>query len=503
MPIQVGQLEYLIDTLQLVTNLLGPVLPGQVVETKIVSSLPELSGVDVGGSIPIARPVEVKVKWSVRDHNGNDLHLDKDFVATNALTGLVAGFILKPPIIELTRSVVFPFLWTIHAAVTVTAEGVTTPITKELEIPIDVMPIEIPRLLALFRHTDFKAEDIKLVGHGDSVSVPGWVLVVVPPDSLLTELSEPFNQLMERLDAVFESLRMLAGIAVFLTGLKILRHALAQPLVRFKTGDIPDLEHVHMRRDSTFGIDVLDKDVRAGDAVSSLILLGPCGTRVGCFDDEKWDLEDGEWSFNVVVGPELVTIVRSIESAKPPLSVPGNRVFMVQEGGDVLKDEMSSVKWDPDPTEEEKTLLATLCQVKTPYVVDLSAVASPELPPGGEYQVVVHANIMSDPPPEPGDPLRFASEVVLKVVGEGVSFSNVKLTRSDGQPLGELSVRDSELRWVVGRLIEPPTRGEVTATLTASTTAEGRIIATVHGAEIDPKQSNNRAVTVVKSSPVP
>jgi hypothetical protein len=84
-----------------------------------------------------------------------------------------------------------------------------------------------------------------------------------------------------------------------------------------------------------------------------------------------------------------------------------------------------------------------------------------------------------------------------------VSFSNVKLTRSDVEPLGELSVRDSELRWMVGRLVEPPEGTEVIATLTANYAGEGRIVATVHGAEIDPEQSNNSAVTVVKSSPVP
>jgi hypothetical protein len=312
-PISNAQLNYILGTLRLVTEALEPVQPGQLVQANILSTLTEVSGVDIGTlAVPLPRPIELGVSWRVFDHERNERYENEGFVSTNGLTGPAVGFTFMPPIKALATSPNDPVTWRIRARVTLKAEGAGS-VTKDFIVPIQLSVLEIPILLALFRHRDYEP-------YSDP-DAPGFVLMVVPEDSMLQGLAEPFNELMVKLEDAVQPLRAIAGIATFLTNLGVLRQALSvQPTTRLKRGAINNLANVHMRLETFLFVDRLNYDQRAHDCISSLILMGPCGTRVGCYDDENRSLSDGEWAFNVVVGPEMITTVPNLSGAKPPSS---------------------------------------------------------------------------------------------------------------------------------------------------------------------------------------
>ncbi|HEX8054219.1 MAG TPA: hypothetical protein VF517_14610 [Thermoleophilaceae bacterium] len=290
----------------------------------------------------------------------------RDFVANNGLAGLLVGFVFKPPIVELTRSPVPTVSWTITASVTVRAGGLASD-TKSLSVPVELGQLEIPKFIALFRHKNFAAFE--------DPDTPGFVLMLIPHHSILQGISEPLNDLLDRIHEALRPLRSLVGIAAFLTGIDTLKQALAsQPLVRVKRGSEDNLEDIHMRVDKFLGSTWLEKDLRPNDRVSALILMGPCGTRVGCFDDEDFTTEHGEWGFHVRTGPEMVTIISDLSDGKPPPTFPeedpndprSQRLFILRRGGASFADNMTSVLFDPEPSDQEKELPDPCLAVEVP-----------------------------------------------------------------------------------------------------------------------------------------
>lgn len=370
MAVPVSTLDGIADSLSLVTDVAGAAEPGRTIRASVVSSLTELSALDFVDSavnladgsgltaltgqlpLPFARPVDIQVTWSVEDANGNVLTPDADFLATDGLAGMAVGLVIKPLIIPmrgrpLGEARANTATFTIRATVSLSVEGVTSK-QVDLKVPVKLVPLEIPILLALFRHTDYSP----FWDPDDS----GFLLLVVPWDSPLQGFSVPLNDLLTKLDRLVAPLRELAGFAEFLTGLAVLQQALAaQPMVRTRRGGIKNLHNVHMRVDTFLGVDILNKDLRAHDAVSSLILLGPCGTRAACYDNEDYE-SDGEWVFHVLTGPEMITLVPRLHEDLPT-SLPADRFFVLEEGGGAsFGDNMSSTRFNPPqihPDEEK------------------------------------------------------------------------------------------------------------------------------------------------------
>jgi hypothetical protein len=373
MAISAAQLNFVADSLRLVTDAAGVVQPGNTVNAEVVSSLSDLNAVDSVGptSIPLARPVDIEVTWHVYDESGIERGPGVDFVSTGGLGGISAGFVFKPPIVELTYGGLATHTWEIRVRVSVSAEGVTSPVTRDLSVPVELLELGIPKFVALFRHRNFEAIDDNLEG--------GFVLLMVPYHSVLQGIVGPFNELMKQIDLALRPLRTLAGIASFLTGIEVLSHALnAQPMMRLRRGSVDDLEGIHMRVETFLGVDLFNRDLRANDGASALAVMGPCGTRIGFYDDEDFDLDNGEFAFNIVTGPEMVTIVRDLHDGKPPPTFPEEdpnnpltrRLWVIQEGGEpVFADNITSVRFDNTvfaPDEEEVTSKLCGAEVSTP-----------------------------------------------------------------------------------------------------------------------------------------
>ncbi|MBD0371204.1 MAG: hypothetical protein ICV60_10245 [Pyrinomonadaceae bacterium] len=353
-----NQLDALTDTLHLVSNVAGPVEPGQKVELEVVSGAPDLFATVNALDNPVLAgtaqlltqvPVEIQVTWSVT-LNGKPLKSGTDFLATNNVEGPSVAFLFKPEFIDLGFSKnPFPARLVIKATVRLRAwptNGAiataipTAQVSKDitLELPLSLMPLEIPTILALFRNEQFRAlPDDNLDG--------GFVLMVVPSYSYLQGLTEQMNDLLVKIDEVVRPIRTLLGLAAFLSGLTILRQALsAQPMVRLRHGDIDDLTDIHMRVETLFGADLLNRDLRPNDRVSSLIFMAPKGRKVGCYNDQNQ--AEGEGAFAVDVGDEMITLIPSLRVSIAELEAqPHVEVLKPDNDSNRFDDSMSSVQF--------------------------------------------------------------------------------------------------------------------------------------------------------------
>jgi hypothetical protein len=243
---------------------------------------------------------------------------------------------------------------------------------------------------------------------------------MVPYHSVIQGIVGPFNELMKQINLALRPLRSLAGIASFLTGLEVLSHAMnAQPMMRLRRGSVGDLDDVHMRVETFLGVDLFNRNLRANDRASALAVMGPCGTRIGFYDDQHFDLGNGEFAFNVVTGPEMVTIVRDLHDGKPPPTFPEEdpndlltrRLWVIQKGGEaVFGDNITSVRFDNTvfaPDEEEVTTKLCVAEVSTPG--DKSRDASGSPPRAAQTR---HRHVLRIPPaPGPEGPIHLSRRV--------------------------------------------------------------------------------------------
>ena len=352
------QLDALTETLHLLSNLAGPVEPGQKIELEVVSAAPDLfatvSVLDnpvVGGVAQLLTqvPVEILVTWSVTKA-GKPVKPGTDFLVTNNAEGSSGTFFFKPEFVDLGFArnpsptlIVIKATARLRAWPTNGVTATTNPIpqlSKEvsLEIPLQLVPLEIPTILALFRYKEFRSlEGGTLEG--------GFVLMVVPDYSYLQDLTEEMNALLVRIDEAVRPIRTLVGLAAFLSGLTILRQALsAQPMVRMWHGDISNLTSIHMRVETRFGIDLLNRDLRPNDRVSSLIFMGPEGRKIGCYNDENH--AQGEGAFTVDVGNEMITLIPSLRVSIAKIKLNPNVEVLVEDNDSNRFDEsMTSVQF--------------------------------------------------------------------------------------------------------------------------------------------------------------
>jgi len=361
----VKQLDVLTETLRLVSNVAVPVEPGQKVELKVLSGAPDLFVTDKVLDNPVLAgaaqlltqiPVEIRVKWSVTDGE-RTLDPGQDFLATNGIEGPFVDFIFKPPLLDLgtVKPLVDDSLRIITARVTLrawpnnvaaNAPATAVPqaiVSKEVKLSLilALVPLEIPTILSLFRFDTFRP-----LGKADLE--PGFVLMVVPESSYLQDLTGVMNDLLQRIDDALRPIRTLAGIAAFLAGLTVLRHAVsAQPMLRIvHFQEIDRLRNIHMRVEKFLGIDPIDPDMRADNRVSSLIFIGPPGRKVTCFADTNQSPGDG--AFQVTLGNAMILLLPSLNlnaaalAAHPEVKVIDN----TNNGLNNFDDSLSSIRFE-------------------------------------------------------------------------------------------------------------------------------------------------------------
>ena len=299
----------------------GTLLQAAVQVTQGAPSPPGVPGVlgALSGTIPIpidvtaptTFPVQADVRWRVRGQQGKSV---SDFLWRIAGGASGSGGEIAPPIAQALSELTLDFVIftdhlgvdlptvrrTLQAALRLEANGVSTGWIDLPAVDLDVVAIPVPTVAMLCQGGQ--------LGSNRLVIVPG---------------SSPFitQQALETvLDALNVKLAEVSGLVSFLGHLvSAITRIKALPTnvrVGFKNAD-----QIGNLNDIDFASGTLNDD-EVEDEVSSMLLLGPPGRRIECFNARN--LSTSEGMMVVDVGIEMFTVVENLHSAFPPSDLAGH-----------------------------------------------------------------------------------------------------------------------------------------------------------------------------------
>ncbi|MFA8330371.1 hypothetical protein [Burkholderia ubonensis] len=347
-----GDVSSTANSLETLTGVVGSTLAGasSAPATGSIKAAPTGILGQVLGSVSIPRlRVRAEIGWQLTDAQGNRLIEGEDFVAPNGL-GLPEVLLHIPPIFQpldsfdphdshpIARPVACTFRLSAYVTLSVTDRQVSrrlrplalvksplpgaaprplahardlVPSGNAFGIPLLVMPLLVPTLLALFSNEGFNPVDPQ----------PGRMLIVVPHGSPITSL-EQLNGLLRKIDQEVSNLRQLPYVAASLLGIDLLGNALSsQPAARIVSATPVDegvefpqgvrnfQDIVYYSQPSRiWWIRIGDENVTFNDVAQSAILIGMPGTRVVFFNDADYVADSGAWAISIAdLGLEAVT----------------------------------------------------------------------------------------------------------------------------------------------------------------------------------------------------
>jgi hypothetical protein len=299
-------------------------------------------------------PASVEVQWKVFDAEDSNDPLSVTSFESPQNTAIVAPDGVRLPditlvfpvqTVELTTMVRLPKIYWIEAQVllryaqVLLDQNVDVPVKQTAwiplrRIPISVVPVAIPTILALFQDTEFH----------------GFLVVSVPFDSPLGALVGHSSQAAQReLTTFLQTLKSTVGhlvhipaFASFLVGLSQLTDVLPSAphfaFVRAKKiiDGVSNMGAVKMGYGDDSEVNLYRgddvNDVRPQDRISSVIAIGPEKRRVELFNDPGYKQDHG--AFSLKLGPELFALVRDLRvllEHSTPESVPADSCEIIQE----------------------------------------------------------------------------------------------------------------------------------------------------------------------------
>jgi hypothetical protein len=307
--------------------------------TRVLAAEEPDSAVTHAGSIEIGR---------------EDLVLGEDFLAPDGVSVPDVSFLFAPAVTDLAVESL-PAVRTIYVYASVTLTAGSTSVSRDLPaVPVLVPVLAIPKLLVLFRYSDFNLET-----EGGLPRKRQALLLVVPSNAALGAVDD-LQPVLRTLRSVLTPLRRIRRFARLLLGVQVLEGALARrPRLRFVIADrlndlhkiklitvtrwedswvndqIPDVDipdislpGVSIPGGNVGGVSVPgvsvpgasiggptpgnneDNDIYAGNRMSSLLFLAPPGESVECFLEKNCD--DGKGRLVVTTGPEPIVMMRSL-----------------------------------------------------------------------------------------------------------------------------------------------------------------------------------------------
>lgn len=331
-----------------------PEIPGQIDLSSQLPNEPALHSLTGTIELPQDMPVKAEVAWQVLAEVGlkrpvfgevntkkkkiviSEEEREEHFLAPEGLSGPSLSILFVNPIVELRQDKPLPEprrYW-IRCTVTLRALGVTK--TFDLpDVPVFVPVIGVPTVLALFPETNFLPKR-------------GALLVVVPERSPFREVDELLS-LVNRLQGIVSRLTAIPRFALFALGLQRLAAAIHAPRLRFKVRDeianlnkvkLADIDASYVRYNGADVFDVGDQgnDMEAEDNMSSLMLLGPPGRQVRCYNrrdlqaevvELEIELENGArikvsdgGQVNVATGNDMFVALPDLRQPERPLPAP-------------------------------------------------------------------------------------------------------------------------------------------------------------------------------------
>ena len=277
-------------------------------------------------------PVRLTVKWKVAHQDNADrdqaaLFPGQDFLTSDPdMKALALSLLFKPDVVEMRLRPPAPKRLFVRVEVTLSVRSADNPVGPIVDDPIlspamamrfpfddfkanvtlrlppiELLPVELPAVLAVFRHANHSPYD--------DAGRPGFALLIFPRDTPFPATVETLNRLLQRVDELMAPLRTLAGVLDFLTDLSVLRRALAaQPMLRAVCSPVEKFNDVRLNVETFLGVDLLNQDMRADNRVSSLIFVGAPGRRVKCYRRHKWETDDGAFLMTIPPGRFIVRI---------------------------------------------------------------------------------------------------------------------------------------------------------------------------------------------------
>jgi hypothetical protein len=298
-------------------------IKGGIVPISLPSSVQGLIG-QLKGSIPLLNklkvPVSLSVTWEVLNEKKEVLDASEFAVLSgepgdkSTVKGLNVLIAFKPEVVEISKSAPLPVKTRyLQPVITLTALNMvakdekgdlaspsySTPLPA---IPMTIPAIGIPRLLAAFRHTEFRSKS------GDE---PGFVLLFAPADSPLqsvTHLKETLSTVQQTVAAV----KAFPGLAAILPGIDTLLQAVAASpyFVFVAANEIPDLNSITAIERVWY-----ENNIELEEEISSMILIGQPSKILDVWCETDFNNENGQ--FTLEVGPSSFTIVPNLHSDDP------------------------------------------------------------------------------------------------------------------------------------------------------------------------------------------
>jgi hypothetical protein len=289
--------------------------------------------------------VRIRIKWIVR-RKGQALQEATDFLAPQGITGPNLSLLLPPPTYEMRLdTIMFPRMEVacLSAQVTLTLGSNALPALEVPPVPVLLLPLLIPTVVAMFSEPNF------------GVLNPTLTLVVVPLHSPLGSLRHVVDTLNKVQDVV-DALSGLAQFAGWILGLNELIGALTdQPRVRFINQDkIDSFDDVSIKPGPLFGF--LGDD-NFDDVANSILMLGIPGAKAWFYNDDNQTTggDQGYYALRVL-NDSLFVMVRDLKqtnaSSDPPAPYP--YYYLPQTdwhadsyGSPTWSGSMSSFQFDP------------------------------------------------------------------------------------------------------------------------------------------------------------
>jgi len=240
-------------------------------------------------------------------------------VAEGGLDGPRIVLCLKPEIVEQLNAPAAPAIARIYATVTLGADS------RRLDATVEVLPLRLPSLLALFRNRAFSGADY------------GAALLIVPDSSPLSSV-RGMRSALEQLQAATERLNhfprfaaLAPQVATLVTAVRTHEH-----LAFARADALADLRAIEL-----IPRGVLAEAITAEDEVSSAILLGPAGRRARLFVHRDFDQAGGR--LDIGIEDENIVLLPDLGSAET-LPAGRARVIVVPGRRRTFDDDLSSVQ---------------------------------------------------------------------------------------------------------------------------------------------------------------
>jgi hypothetical protein len=288
----------------------------------------------VAGLPALSDPEAISVAWSVLDCSGVPLRPGSAFLAPRGLSGGRVDLLFRPAVVEAAGPPPPPLLRTVRATVTLRdtrQRGRAVTVTRVLAATVQVLPLQLPTLLAAFRHREYRFES-------PEERRTGAALLLVPETSPLATVPD----VRAALHALLLAARALSGFAryeAFAGRVRTLVDALAahpaQHVGLLRADAVPDLARINLLHDAA-----------GDDELSSLVLLGPAGRRVRCCVHRGDDPAGGR--LDVTVGEEGIVLLGDLDA--PATEPAGRAEAVVAPAGGSFDDALTSLALDrPQP----------------------------------------------------------------------------------------------------------------------------------------------------------